>query len=694
MRIDVGESIGPYQITKYIGQGGMATIYKARQVNLDRDVALKIIHPALKDDQSFLARLQREASIVASLNHPNIVPVYDSGQCDGIPYLVMQFIDGKTLKAAMAEKNLSTVDILRITRGVADALTFAHSHGILHRDVKPSNIMIDRDGHIYLTDFGLARLTYSGESTLSRDMLIGSPQYLSPEQAKGEHVDERSDIYSLGIVLYEMFTGRVPFQGETPYATIMSHINDPLPAPRALNPRISPAVEIVLEKALAKDREERYASAHELMTALENAARGPMASDDNAVPIVLNPFPKDDAPTPHKRPLPTPAPTPHKRSTSTPSPTPYKRSVPPPPPPPSQHVAPRVPNARVMGGIGALVLVCIVAACVAVWGVFRLPLPFVGGLLTNPTVPSIAPLTTPTRSVRSPIVGPSPTQGIPPTNTTRPTTAISAADTPRGKIAYSIASDSLPEHHNIWIANGSGGEARLIVETAIMPALSPDGRQIAYYRMKDSGIYIANSNGTSPRKIIPYSDTCCVQWSPDGKNIVYFRGNLKIGGSIFIAGSDGSNITEIAQGFNPAWSPDGNRLTYTACLPNTFSCGIFILDIKTRRQTQITKDNGANPQWSPQGDRVVYQADDGKGHVNVFAINIDGTGFKQLTNGRGNDGQPVYSRDGNFVFWRSDQNGAGWAVFAMHPDGTSPRLVVKDTPVSDQWGRESLSTAP
>ena len=271
MPLSAGENVGPYRIIEQLGQGGMATVFKAYHPALDRYVAIKVLHPAFKEDPNFLARFQREARIVAKLEHPHIVPVYDFSEHRGMAYLVMRYVEGQTLKVYLQEGSLPPERILEILKPVAEALSYAHEQGVLHRDIKPSNIILTSEGGIFLTDFGLARMAQSGESTLSQDMMIGTPQYMSPEQAKGEEVDERTDIYSLGVVLFEMLTGRVPFSADTPYAIIHDHIYTPLPLPSAIKPDIFPALERVVLKALAKEKDDRYQKVTELAMAFEDA---------------------------------------------------------------------------------------------------------------------------------------------------------------------------------------------------------------------------------------------------------------------------------------------------------------------------------------------------------------------------------------------------------------------------------------
>ncbi|VAW36830.1 Serine/threonine protein kinase PrkC, regulator of stationary phase, partial [hydrothermal vent metagenome] len=273
MSFDIGSTIGQYRIEEKLGQGGMATVYKGHHTRLDRHVAIKVLHTVFKDDDNFLRRFTREAQVVARLEHGNIVPIYDFAEHDGFPYLVMRYIAGETLKDRLNKGALSRNELIRVTSGIADGLDYAHNQGVLHRDVKPSNILLTQGGGVFISDFGLARITQAGESTLSQDMIMGTPQYISPEQAKGTtELDGRTDIYSFGIIVYEMVTGQVPFYSDTGYSVIHSQIFDPPPLPSSLNSKISPAMEAVLLKVLSKEPAERYATAGEFMATFKQAA--------------------------------------------------------------------------------------------------------------------------------------------------------------------------------------------------------------------------------------------------------------------------------------------------------------------------------------------------------------------------------------------------------------------------------------
>ena len=290
MPFSEGETVGPYRILAQLGQGGMATVYKAYHAALDRYVALKVLHPAFTDDATFMSRFQREARVVARLDHPNIVPIYDFAEYEGRPYLVMKFIEGETLKALLSEGRLSLQQITPIVEAVGAALAYAHQQSVIHRDVKPSNILISTDGKIYLTDFGLARMTQTSAS-LTSDQLVGTPQYISPEQAMSKpDLDARSDIYSFGVVVYEMVVGRVPFDADTPFSVVHDHIYTPLPLPRQVNPDVPEAVEAVLLKALAKNPDDRYADVSSFVKAFGAAVQSGVTGNVSAA--VSNPSTK------------------------------------------------------------------------------------------------------------------------------------------------------------------------------------------------------------------------------------------------------------------------------------------------------------------------------------------------------------------------------------------------------------------
>ena len=258
-----GQMLGKYQLVARLGRGGMADVYKGYQPGLDRYVAVKVMHAHLAEDADFITRFQREARAVARLRHPHIVQVHDFDVFDGHYYMVMEYIEGsQTLKELLRELNahnqrLPLASTLDIVAKVADALDYAHRQGMVHRDIKPSNILLPTSDCPVLSDFGIAKL--AGQTGLtSSGAMIGTPAYMSPEQGRGEPADERSDIYALGIVLYEMLVGEPPYNADTPYAVILKHINDPVVPPHVYVAGLPDSVERIVLRSLAKNPADRY----------------------------------------------------------------------------------------------------------------------------------------------------------------------------------------------------------------------------------------------------------------------------------------------------------------------------------------------------------------------------------------------------------------------------------------------------
>ncbi len=298
----IGKTLGKYQLAERLGKGGMAEVYKAHHPKLDRDVTIKILYSHLAEGEDFTARFEREAKAVAALRHPHIVQIHDFDVENDTYYMVMEYIDGGTLQARMNQLSKDSAympvrQVLSILEQVAQALDYAHRHGIIHRDIKPSNIMLDSSGTAFLTDFGIARMVSVTQFTAT-GALIGTPTYMSPEQAQGLELTEASDIYSLGVILFELLTGKAPFAADTPLAVIHKHINERLPSPRSLRPDLTAALEQVVFKALTKEPADRYQRAVDLMHDLANAlTEESIARLDGQE--TLSPPPKSALPTMH-----------------------------------------------------------------------------------------------------------------------------------------------------------------------------------------------------------------------------------------------------------------------------------------------------------------------------------------------------------------------------------------------------------
>lgn len=268
-----GQTLGPYRFTEKLGRGGMATVYKAYESGLDRYVAVKVMRQYLTSDPEFKTRFQREAKAIARLDHHNIMPVYSYGEEQGLNFIATRYVDGGTLKEIMG-KPMSLEQTVKIISGVARALGYAHQRGVVHRDVKPANVLLASGDWPLLADFGLARMMEGVTHVTQTGVGMGTPTYMSPEQGEGKEIDGRSDIYSLGIMLYEMLTGEAPFQADTPVGVVVQHITAPLPLPRKINPDIPEAMERVILKAVAKNPQDRYQTTDELIGDMEKVLAG------------------------------------------------------------------------------------------------------------------------------------------------------------------------------------------------------------------------------------------------------------------------------------------------------------------------------------------------------------------------------------------------------------------------------------
>jgi serine/threonine protein kinase len=273
-----GQTLGKYRVLESLGRGGMAQVYRGYHPHLDRHVAVKVLRADLVEQDEFLERFRREAHAVSGLRHANIVQVFDFDTQDDLYYMVMELLEGDTLRARLneyrvAKERMPLDDIARILADILNGLEYAHSEGVIHRDIKPANIMLTKKGQAVLTDFGIAQILGATQVTVAGAMM-GTLNYMAPEQGLENRCDARSDIYSLGIVLYEMLTGFTPFDADTPLAILMKHLNDPLPLPSKLDPSLPPSFEQIVLKSLSKDPEDRYQSADEMLTAVQNLQQG------------------------------------------------------------------------------------------------------------------------------------------------------------------------------------------------------------------------------------------------------------------------------------------------------------------------------------------------------------------------------------------------------------------------------------
>ena len=683
----VGNTLGRYRIERLLGRGGMAWVYQAHDPAFARTVAVKVLSPKLADEPQYVERFLREARSMARLQHPHILPVYDVGEQNGTAYLVMLYVDSGSLHerlvATRQGNRLSLRELLGIVRPIADALDYAHRYGVIHRDVKPQNILLTAQQYPFLTDFGIAKIIDSTEATggslTHANAVIGTPEYMSPEQGQGMPLDGRSDLYALGVILYEVFTGRTPFRsqtpGETPLAIMMRHITTPPPAPRSLNPQLPPAMEAVLLRALAKQPDDRYPSGAALLDALETAvetvrlpqAQGggaPQSLSDFRLPASPLPpagqqsYPGGPASSPGgaaseggvSRPA-TPPPL-HLSGAGTPPPSDaavissqmYGGDAPPPSTGTNAAPAPNGPNGAAgqeprRRSVTPLLLAGSLVAVLILVGVLALRTVLAGGGGTGATTATNTPAGTAIVAVDVPTPGPA--------NTATATTPASA---PPSAVAVASAQPSAPAQVSSTPSAQSGGVATPGGTTKREVILFSSHRN----NIHDSQIYTMNTDGSGQRVLInAKGHSWGPRVSPDGKYFVF---------SSVIAGGQHTNHSATGGGQQGS----GHHEIFRARTDGA--------DIQ---QITISADNVWNNAWawSPDSKFVVF-ASDRDGNWELYRMAADGTGVTRLTDNPAQDGWPTLTPDGKSIIFASDRDGGLSQIYMMDADGKNVRRLV------------------
>ncbi|MAT99787.1 MAG: hypothetical protein CL608_21820 [Anaerolineaceae bacterium] len=637
----VGQQIDQYKVIRLIGQGGMAAVYLARDLTLDREVVLKTMLPALAQNEELMRRFEREARATARLEHPNIVPIYVTGKTPaGQPYIAMQYVNGGSLSDYLRQLTeqkqwVSTIYALSIVRQIADALRVAHQAEIIHRDLKPSNILLRRDGTPVLSDLGIAAIQQATTRLTQTGNVLGTPTYMSPEQGAGKAVDGRSDIYSLGIILYELLSGQLPFEADSPWAMIHQHIYEAPHPLEQFRPDLTPQTLQIVATCLQKEPANRYQSADELVAALDRA----LAAEDNnqnvsvgswqpAAPRVI-----DGPPTTRRR-LQQPA-------GGTPAANGEKR-------PYWHYILP----------VGLLIL--IVGSILF----FR-----DGFTISSPTATAepvdLAEATTAAANIVA-----SEAETALPTSTTQPT----AVHTEEPVTLFNDAADPTA---------APTLESATPTATAGVLAVNPfpDGL-IAYSCAVNSGgnrIFLSSPGGRTQFQLPGQpGDSVVPAFSRDGRQIAY---RSDVGGSwqIYVSNVDGTNLRQITSGdssspnFEAVWSPDDSQFAFVSSRDGTKQ--IYMMDNDGSNQLRLTSNTAVNddPSWSPDG-QIIYESN-ANGRFSIFLIPPEGGPHLELITLGESSSTPAWSHDGQWLAFESRIEGDR-DIWIARPDGSDLRQVV------------------
>ncbi len=718
----IGKVVNGYEILSRVGQGGMATVFLARQRSMNRNVALKFLPYAFMNDEAYLQRFEREVRIVAQLEHRNIVPVYDFGEFEDQPYIAMRYMPAGSVEELLAAGRIPLSRVLSIVEQVASALDYAHQNGILHRDLKPSNILLDDGGGVFITDFGIARILGEGGSNITTQGVVGTPSYMSPEQARGEPLDGRSDVYSLGVMLFELITGSRPFDSDTPYSIAVMHVTMPPPSPRDVEPGVTSAVEAVILRALHKQPDKRYATAGELAQALRRAADPAAAAADNPA-----------APKRSTQPAPSGAPNDLASAGADTSQIPKLRFT--------RRLLP-VRRGRKLwvgaaagGAIGCLLLSVLLITAVSLLDIVSDD----SGDLDPATQSALAvddPIATATATTLSPTAiatqasadtslkatlaalgaaadatftaeaelrqtPPTATgSGIQPVGVRERQTLQSALQPASGELLYFARRESdegsQPFFEIVTLDLSTWEERRFDAgASSTYPQPSPDGRWIVFQSDRDGDfeIYLANRHGGQLRQLTRNSVWDRLPaWSPDGQWIVYStdsRGDQTF--DLYRMRPTGEEQQPL---FSDGWrnsharySPGGNAVVFTAGqqVRDASTWELRLLDLGSRDSTLLTANDirDASPVFSPDGGRILYVTTIGGARA-LASMNLQGADRVVLYAGPGSVWAASYSLDGRYLIVTATLNGED-QLFLMDAAGGNAQQITTTGGAYASW---------
>lgn len=710
----VGKELGTYQIQRLLGAGGMSEVYLARDNKLDRMIALKILPWHFLADTDRIARFQREARALSSLNHPYLITIYEVGEANGLNFIAMEFVEGQTLSSVRSK--LSLKEKLSIVGQVAEALAAAHQSGVVHRDIKPDNVMVRSDGYVKVLDFGLVKLKEISSARIDAantelGVAMGTLSYMSPEQAAGEPIDHRTDVWSLGVVLYELITGQKPFRGDSRQATINGILSNEPAVPSELNPTLPAELDQVLNKALEKDRELRYQTASDFRADIRRVLR---------------------------------------TIDSSPSSASGRTRV-------SRLTMPFV--GRFLWPVAAVVLVAV--GTIVVWQ-FMKPKTVAA---PNWTGASRLQLTTQPGEEIYPVLAPDGQNFVyasnengnfdlfvqrvggknaHPLTPNTPTDESQPAYSPNGE---RLAFHSTREPVGIYVMERTGENVRLVTENCHNPAWSPDGKEIvcsthshaipATRNTRPSSLWIVDVE-SGRKRMLCENDAMQPSWSPNGYRIAFWFNPPSAGRSdIATVASGGSEIEVVTSdgstNWNPVWSPDGKFLYFASDRGGSMSFWRVAIDEQTgkvqgepeavstpstfnrhlnfsrdgRRLIYVQTDQRANVQaikfdpktertvgetfWITRGDRQIARPElspDGSRFVmrvprrtqdDIAVVNRDGSNWRDLTNDKFFDRYPRWSPDGKHIVFTSDRSGR-YEIWTLDVDASNLRQLTFDSP--------------